>query len=168
LRSFTVLPDTGGADFWVPAVNPGGEIFDPSKSTTYIDLQRNVQISYSSGTVLAKIGTDIVHIGGLKTAKDQTFGIVSNVPSGMPSGGNLGLGFKELSATGTLPVFQKLVEDRLVDAPVFAFSIDKVGIIERYNLALGGTDSNFYYEPFIDVLVSQKVGFFIISPCSDR
>ncbi|CAG8809488.1 5670_t:CDS:1, partial [Racocetra fulgida] len=58
-QNFTVCPDTGSSDLWVPGIQCNSSQcgthnrFDPSKSSTFVQLTSSFSISYGTGTTIS-------------------------------------------------------------------------------------------------------------------
>jgi saccharopepsin len=61
-----------------------------------------------------------------------------------PFNGLMGMGFPELSTSRTVTPFQNLINQKVVDEPIFAFKLNSKGDRHGGQLTLGGTDPNDY------------------------
>jgi len=150
-QTFNVIYDTGSSNLWVPAHNCTNcglkKKYDGSKSSTYVPNGTEFKILYGSGPVSGFLSKDIATCGNA-VAKGQTFAEITDV-SGLGAAfaigkfaGILGLAFKNISVDSITPVFQNLVEQKVVD-PVFSVYLsDEPG--QDGELLLGGINAKHY------------------------
>lgn len=71
--------------------------------------------------------------------------------------GILGMAFPELAVLGLKPVFQQMIDQRLVAQPVFAFWLNRAADEELGGeLTLGGLDENRYVGPITYTPVTRR------------
>jgi saccharopepsin len=58
--------------------------------------------------------------------------------------GILGLGYSSIAVAGVVPPFYRLVEEKLIDEPVFAFYLNDANAGGQGMLSLGGADQSYY------------------------
>lgn len=155
-QNFTVIFDTGSSNLWVPSTEcPKTEDacakhhrYDHTKSTTYVANGEKFNITYGSGSLSGFLSQDTVEVAGI-SVKKQVFAEATNFPPkefvGDKFDGILGMAFPSISVDNVEPVFQNMVDQGLVDKPVFGFYLDrddtgKVG----GELLLGGTDPSHF------------------------
>lgn len=161
-QPFKILFDTGSSDLWVPSsacksvACIGKHQYDAAKSKSYVADGRPIAIQYGTGAMSGVLDEDTVSVAGVHVRK-QKFGEAQELPGqtfvGAPFDGILGMGFQPLTADGETTVFQNMIKQKLVAAPVFSFYLArepsaKVG----GELAFGGVDSayvdgNITYTP---------------------
>ncbi|KAH7911439.1 aspartic peptidase domain-containing protein [Hygrophoropsis aurantiaca] len=110
--------DTGSSDLFLPGPEcgqscAGHTIYDPSHSSTSIDIGKTFSLQYGdNSTVAGEQYNDTVTVMGL-TATSQTFGVAMQYSNGFvrsqfPADGLMGMGFKAIAEYNTNPVFQTL------------------------------------------------------------
>jgi len=150
--TFQVIFDTGSSNLWVPSkqcTNCGllKPKYDHTKSTSYKANGTEFRIEYGSGPVAGFFSEDVVTVGSA-TVKDVLFAEVTDV-SGLGLAfkvgkfdGILGLAWPRISVNGVPTVFQLMVEQGLVDEPVFTFYLTSDGTDGEMDV--GGIDTNHY------------------------
>lgn len=129
-QTFKVVLDTGSSNLWVPSSECGSIAcylhtkYDSSASSTYKKNGTAFDIQYGSGAVSGYISQDDLRIGDL-LIKGQDFGEATSEPGLAFAFGRfdgiLGLGFDRISVNGVVPPFYQMVNQKLIDEPVFAF-----------------------------------------------
>ncbi|PIA19314.1 peptidase A1 [Coemansia reversa NRRL 1564] len=152
-QNFTVTFDTGSANMWIPGVRCTSKAclqhnrYDHDLSSTYKPLNDQFAIQYGTGEVRGFTSQDTVTVGGI-TIKDQPFAETINEDEvfELPDtefDGLFGLAFKSLSSGGLVPPMTKMIEEALVDEPVFAFALSQ-GHRSLGELLLGGYNKLHY------------------------
>jgi len=129
-QEFKVVLDTGSSNLWIPSSDCGSiacylhSKYDHSDSSTYKKNGSDFAIRYGSGSVEGYISKDTVQIGDLKI-KDQLFGEATSEPGLAFAFGRfdgiLGLGYDTISVNGVPPPFYSMLDQGLLDEPVFSF-----------------------------------------------
>jgi len=153
--------DTGSANLWVPNKRPwftSHNIYDHSKSSTYVANGTTFKIQYGSGPVSGYYSKDSFTVGPF-TVKDYTFAEV-DVTSGLGLGyrlgkfdGILGLGWDAISVDGVPTPMNALVASGQLSESVFGFYLANSAPGE---LVFGGVDSKHYTGDFTYVPLSSK------------
>ncbi|GFO09518.1 cathepsin d, partial [Plakobranchus ocellatus] len=193
---FNVIFDTGSTDLWVPSIFCSEKIracqnhhkFDGLSSSTYMPIMKTFNISYTSGIVGGFLSEDRVTVAGI-AVNEQIFGEAvyeSKTFETNFADGILGLGFSALSEFEQPSVFDNMVEEKLVPAPVFSMYISRISDEPKEKesmLTLGGTNPDYYTGDFtfVDVLwadywefkmdavnLANKAGFFCVVGCFAR
>jgi hypothetical protein len=162
-KTFQVMFDTGSSNLWVPSkqcTNCGflKPSYDHSKSSTYVSNGTIFDIQYGSGPVSGFVSQDSVTVGK-PTVKNVLFAEITDV-SGLGLAfkigkfdGILGLAWPSISVLGMPPVFTMMIEQGLVDEPVFSFYLTNDG--SDGEMDLGGVDPNHHtgelsYVPLVE------------------
>jgi len=167
-QPFTVIFDTGSSNLWVPGKNCSfttcwlHKRFDMSKSSSFKADGRQYNVQYGSGPVEGTFGSDSVKVGDIEV-KDQLFAMVTKVSFGplnlaFAAGkfdGLLGLGFKSISQYNIPTPFEAMVEQKLVDEPVFAFYLQE-DTSQMGELVFGGIDKSHYTGELVDVPLTSE------------
>ncbi|KAH8271423.1 hypothetical protein KR018_009784 [Drosophila ironensis] len=151
---FTVLPDTGSSNVWVPGPNCKSKAcrehtrFYPKKSSTFKANGKAFQITYGSGSVTGKLVKDVARVAGL-VAENMTFAITTTEPGTafLKSGfdGILGLGYQSISVDNVLPFILRLCKEDVIDDCAFAICMRGGGTSKRGgSLIIGRTNTTDY------------------------
>ncbi|KAJ4976298.1 hypothetical protein NE237_001404 [Protea cynaroides] len=166
-QNFTVIFDTGSSNLWVPSVQCYFSVacflhakYKSSQSTTYKKNGKPAAIQYGTGAISGFFSEDNVQVGGL-VVKDQEFIEASKEPGitfvVAKFDGILGLGFKEISVGGAVPVWYNMVEQGIVKEPVFSFWMNRnLGEEKGGEIVFGGIDSNHHKGEHVYAPVTQK------------
>uniref|UniRef100_A0A670ZBH9 Progastricsin n=1 Tax=Pseudonaja textilis TaxID=8673 RepID=A0A670ZBH9_PSETE len=153
-QNFMVLFDTGSSNLWVPSVYCQSQpcnnhpLFNPSQSSTYSSNGQTFSMQYGSGSLTGVFGYDTVTIQGIPIT-NQEFGLSETEPGTAflysKFDGILGLAYPSLSAGGATTVMQGMIQENLLDAPVFSFYLSRQPSFQNGGaLILGGVDSSLY------------------------
>lgn len=167
-QKFTVIFDTGSANVWVPGKACGfftcyrHTRYDSSKSKTYKKDGRKYSVQYGSGPVEGFFSSDTVKVGDIEVP-NQLFAEVSKVSFGPLNiayamgkfDGLLGLGFKSISQYQIPTPFETMIDQKLVDEPVFAFYLQQDASVTG-ELVFGGIDKSHFTGDLVNVpLISE-------------
>uniref|UniRef100_A0A6P7FH60 Lysosomal aspartic protease-like n=2 Tax=Diabrotica virgifera virgifera TaxID=50390 RepID=A0A6P7FH60_DIAVI len=170
-QTFKVIFDTGSADLWVPSAQcenntrtPNGcqnhTKYDADKSSTYQENGHSFYIQYGSGSLSGFLSEDSVNVAGVAVEK-QTFAEATyeTAPAFVDStfDGILGLGYPELSSQSVTPVFTNMINQGVLDAPVFSFYLSQTANGDQGELVIGGSDPSKYRGDFTYTEVSKKL-----------
>ncbi|SZF03363.1 unnamed protein product [Blumeria hordei] len=166
-QSFKVVLDTGSSNLWIPSQSCNSiacflhNTYDSSSSQTYHKNGSDFSIQYGSGSLSGFVSRDVVNIGDIEI-KDQLFAEATSEPGLAFAFGRfdgiLGLGYDSISVNRIPPPFYNMIEQNLLDEPVFAFYL---GASEDENsspsvITLGGTDPDHYSGRLIEIPLRRK------------
>ncbi|XP_030769196.1 napsin-A isoform X2 [Rhinopithecus roxellana] len=165
-QNFTVVFDTGSSNLWVPSRRCHffsvpcwlHHRFDPKASSSFQANGTKFAIQYGTGRVDGILSEDKLTIGGIK-GTSVIFGEALWEPGLVFTfahfDGILGLGFPILSVEGVRPPMDVLVEQGLLDKPVFSFYLNRdPEEPDGGELVLGGSDPAHYIPPLTFVPVT--------------
>jgi hypothetical protein len=166
-ETFKVIFDTGSSNLWVPGkackfttcwFHPR---YDETKSKTFEKDGRAFHVQYGSGPVEGTFAKDDVTIGDI-TVKGAVFAEVSTVSFGPLNiafamgkfDGILGLGFKSISQYNIPTAFEMMIDQKLIEEPVFGFYLQGDATKDG-ELSFGGADTSKFtgemqYVPLIN------------------
>jgi saccharopepsin len=152
-QTFKVVLDTGSSNLWVPSQQCGSiacylhQKYDSSSSSTYKSNGSSFEIHYGSGSLSGFVSQDTVTIGDL-TVKKQDFAEATSEPGLAFAFGRfdgiLGLGYDSISVNKIVPPFYNMINQKLVDEPVFAFYLTDTNSGEESEAIFGGIDKDHY------------------------
>ncbi|NXY82737.1 PEPA protein, partial [Alcedo cyanopectus] len=133
-QNFTVIFDTGSSNLWVPSIYchsfscSDHNLFDPSKSSTFIATNDSFSIGYGTGNLSGILGYDTVRVANINVS-NQIFGLSESEPGDffyyVPFDGILGLAFPSIASDGATPVFDNMMAQGLVERNLFSVYLSK-------------------------------------------
>ncbi|KAL6842608.1 hypothetical protein ACP4OV_027452 [Aristida adscensionis] len=166
-QNFTVVFDTGSSNLWVPSAKCFFSLacffhpkYDSRRSSTYKENGTPASIHYGTGAIYGFYSEDQVTVGNL-VVQNQEF-IEATYEHGFTFlaakfDGILGLGFKEISVEGSVPVWYNMVEQGLVKEPVFSFWLNRNANEEDGGeIIFGGADPKHYKGSHTYTRVTRK------------
>merc|ERR1712168_1506083 len=173
-QKFNVTFDTGSSNLWVPSATcPIWELacrthnrYDSKKSSTYKPNGTEFEIHYGSGSMSGFLSTDSHCVAGLCVV-DQTFAESTHEPGlsfvAAKFDGILGMGFPQIAVLDVLPPFNTMIEQGLVEQPVFSFWLNRDPNADLGGeLILGGSDPTFY-EGEMTYIPVEREGYWQIA-----
>ncbi|KAI9722832.1 MAG: Vacuolar protease A [Chrysothrix sp. TS-e1954] len=165
-QEFKVVLDTGSSNLWVPSSECGSiacylhQKYDSSGSETYKKNGSDFAIQYGSGSVKGFISQDTVQIGDLKIKK-QDFGEVTQEPGLAFAFGRfdgiLGLGYDTIAVDQVVPPFYNMINQDLIDEPVFSFYLgDSNTEGDDSEATFGGVDKSHYTGKMTKIPLRRK------------
>ncbi|KAJ4725128.1 putative Aspartic proteinase [Melia azedarach] len=166
-QKFTVIFDTGSSNLWVPSSKCYFSIacyfhskYRSRTSSTYKENGKSADIHYGTGAISGFFSEDHVKVGDL-VVKDQEFIEATREPSltflVAKFDGILGLGFQEISVGNAVPVWYNMVNQGLINEPVFSFWFNRNADEEEGGeIVFGGMDPDHYKGEHTYVPVTRK------------
>ncbi|GFO41560.1 lysosomal aspartic protease [Plakobranchus ocellatus] len=133
---FNVVFDTGSSDLWIPSSRchkrknlacENHNTYDRELSRTYSSVGEYFNVTYHSGSVFGHLSKDIVTIAGMRI-EDQVFGEAiqeSDIFATALPDGILGMGVGTLASSGQPTVFENMIRQGMLPAPVFSFYLSR-------------------------------------------
>jgi len=129
-QTFKVILDTGSSNLWVPSSSCTSiacflhSKYDHSASSSYVENGTEFAIRYGSGSLSGFVSQDKMQIGDL-VLDSQDFAEATKEPGLAFAFGKfdgiLGLGYDTISVNQIVPPFYNMVDQGLLDEPVFSF-----------------------------------------------
>ncbi|KAE8333051.1 aspartic peptidase domain-containing protein [Aspergillus sergii] len=162
-QKFKVVLDTGSANLWVPSSKcktyscKKHKKYKSALSDTYHNNGSEFEIYYGSGGMTGHVSEDIFTIGDLKV-QEQLFGEATKVSgfSNVKADGILGLGFASISVNSIPPPFYNMLDQDLLDEPVFAFYLSDTYKGRASEVTFGGVDEQHYSGEIVKIPLRRK------------
>ena len=165
-QTFKVVLDTGSSNLWVPSTQCNSiacwlhSKYDSSASSTYQKNGSEFSIQYGSGSLSGFVSRDTLRIGDLEI-EGQDFAEATEEPGLAFAFGRfdgiLGLGFDTISVNKIVPPFYNMLNQKLLDEPVFAFYLgdaNKEG--DTSEATFGGVDKDRYNGELVTIPLRRK------------
>jgi len=110
-------------------------------------------VAAADDIAVAAVAAHSAAFGDLKI-QNQGIGLVNISDSCSVFDGIAGFAFQELSMTKSVPVFQQMIDQHLVEQPIFSFHM-KSGSSDGGLMILGGSNSSLYYGPLTYTNVTE-------------
>jgi len=164
-QTFKVVLDTGSSNLWVPSSECGSIAcylhtkYDSSSSSTYEKNGTSFEIRYGSGSLSGFTSKDVMTIGDLKI-KDQVFAEATEEPGLAFAFGRfdgiLGLGYDTISVNKIVPPFYSMIDQGLLDEPVFAFYLGDTNDDGESEAIFGGVNKDHYEGKITEIPLRRK------------
>ncbi|NWV04597.1 CATE protein, partial [Ptilonorhynchus violaceus] len=165
-QNFTVVFDTGSSNLWVPSVYCVSKAcaehtrFQPTQSSTYQVIGTPFSIQYGTGSLTGIIGSDQVVIEGLVVSNQQFAESISEPGKAFLDAafdGILGLAYPSLAVDGVTPVFDNMMDQNLVELPIFSvYMSSNPESSQGGELLFGGFDTSRFTGRLNWVPVTQQ------------
>ena len=165
-QTFKVILDTGSSNLWVPSTKCNSiacylhNKYDSSASSTYKKNGTEFAIRYGSGSLTGFVSQDTMQIGDLKVEKQDFAEATSEPGLAFAFGrfdGILGLGYDSISVNKIVPPFYNMLDQGLLDEPVFAFYLgdtNKEG--DDSEATFGGIDESHFTGELTRIPLRRK------------
>ncbi|KAJ9648881.1 aspartic proteinase precursor [Coniosporium apollinis] len=165
-QDFKVVLDTGSSNLWVPSTECGSiacylhNKYDSSASSTYKKNGTKFEIRYGSGSLSGFVSQDTVQIGDIKI-KHQDFAEATSEPGLAFAFGRfdgiMGLGYDTISVNRIVPPFYNMLDQGLLDEPVFAFYLSDTNDKGAESEAVfGGVNKDHYTGKMTKIPLRRK------------
>jgi saccharopepsin len=154
-QDFKVVLDTGSSNLWVPSQDCNSiacylhSKYDHSSSSTYKKNGSSFEIRYGSGSLSGYVSQDVFRIGDL-TVKHQDFAEATSEPGLAFAFGRfdgiMGLGYDTISVNKIVPPVYNMLDQGLLDEPVFAFYLGDTNNGDAESEATFGGINKDHYE----------------------
>ncbi|KAJ3896005.1 aspartic peptidase A1 [Lentinula edodes] len=163
-QEFKVILDTGSSNLWVPSSKCTSIAcflhakYEATQSSTYKENGTTFSIQYGSGSMEGYVSTDTLTIGDI-SIPHQLFAEATKEPGLAFAFGKfdgiLGLAYDTIAVNHIPPPFYNMVDQKLVDEPVFSF---RLGSSEEDGgeVVFGGVDDNAYTGDITYVPLRRK------------
>lgn len=162
-QEFKVILDTGSSNLWVPGSECSSiacylhSSYNADDSSSYKKNGSEFAIRYGTGSVKGYISQDILQVGDLMVKK-QDFAEATEEPGFTfifsRFDGILGLGYDTISVNHVTPPFYNMINQGLLDEPVFAFYLG--GEKEESEVVFGGVDQSHYTGKMVKIPIRRK------------
>jgi len=167
-QKFKVIFDTGSSNLWIPSSTCGllniacqtHNKYHSKRSSTYVKDGSDFEIRYGSGSMKGFVSIDKVCVAGV-CVDSQSFAEATMEPGiafvAAHFDGILGMGWASISVNHLTTVFDNMVNQQLVDSPVFSFWLNRNQ--EDPNggqMILGGSDDTLYSGEMNYIPLSAK------------
>ncbi|XP_058032667.1 gastricsin-like, partial [Ahaetulla prasina] len=135
-------------------------LFNPNQSSTYSSNGQTFALQYGSGSLTGIFGYDTVTIQGVSIT-NQEFGLSETEPGSnfyyAKFDGILGLAYPSISSGGATTVMQGMIQENLLDAPIFSFYLSRQPSFQDGGLLIfGGIDPSLYTGQINWIPVTQE------------
>ena len=165
-QEFKVVLDTGSSNLWVPSQDCGSiacylhSKYDHSDSSTYKKNGSEFAIQYGSGSLEGYISQDTVRIGDL-VIEHQDFAEATSEPGLAFAFGRfdgiMGLGYDTISVNKIVPPFYNMIDQGLIDEPVFSFYLSDTNDEGAESEAVfGGVNKDHYHGDMVKIPLRRK------------
>jgi saccharopepsin len=165
-QEFKVVLDTGSSNLWVPSTDCNSiacylhSKYDHSSSSTYKKNGTSFEIRYGSGSLSGYVSQDTFQIGDLKVKKQDFAEATSEPGLAFAFGrfdGIMGLGYDTISVNKIVPPFYNMLDQGLLDEPVFAFYLSNADDKSSESEAIfGGVNEDHFTGKLTKIPLRRK------------
>jgi len=165
IQNFNVIFDTGSSNLWINSIDCEDEAclahgrFDYTKSATHGPLDMGMDVQFGTGKIEGQLAHDIVHLGPVKV-RNQVFGEITKETGDVfvhgKFDGILGLSFPSLSASKYTPVFDSVINQKLLGKNCFSFYYSKLPT-QNSAIILGRPRRDLYDGDITFIKVSKQL-----------
>jgi len=133
--------------------------YNSSASSSFKKNGTDFKTKYGNGEVAGFVSQDILTIGDLKIEKqDFAEATRGSDMAFWQFDGTFGLGYDVAAVNRMVPPFYHMIDQRLLDKPVFAFYLGNVskGESDEAELTLGGTNKSHYTGELFELPLRRK------------
>ena len=168
-QKFNVTFDTGSSHLWVPSANCKSiacyvhRKYNSTVSSTYLPNGTEVEIRYASSLVKGILSKDAISVAGAKLT-GVTFLETTEEPgltlAFAKFDGILELGFPSSAVAGVKPIFNEIIDQKVITEPVLSLYLLKDGDEKNGGeIILGGIDKTKYTGDLTYVPVSREASW---------
>ncbi|KAG8132094.1 hypothetical protein E2320_009975 [Naja naja] len=164
---FKVVFDTGSANLWVPSHQclplfsacVSHDRYDSSDSSTYKPNGTEITLLYAQGYIKGFLSQDVVRVADIPIIQLFTEAIIlTNNPFIYARfDGVLGMGYPSQAIDGVIPVFDKIISEKILPEKVFSIYYSRHSDLNTGGeIILGGSDPSYYTGDFHYVGISRE------------
>ncbi|CAD8044662.1 unnamed protein product [Paramecium primaurelia] len=152
-NKFKVIFDTGSANIWLNSArcNDYGcknhKQYDGQKSLTYEHLGYDLDVEFGTGELMGEINADTAYVGNVMIRKQEFAEIVrenGDVFALSDFDGIVGLAYPTMAAYHFNPLFDNIMQQKLLDRNVFSFYFSRQEGSRTSELTLGGWNQDHF------------------------
>ncbi|CAD8132993.1 unnamed protein product [Paramecium octaurelia] len=152
-NKFKVIFDTGSANIWLNSArcNDYGcknhKQYDGQKSLTYEHLGYDLDVEFGTGELMGEINADTAYVGNVQIRKQEFAEIVrenGDVFAYSDFDGIVGLAYPTMAAYHFNPLFDNIMQQKLLDRNVFSFYFSRQENSRTSELTLGGWNQEHF------------------------
>jgi len=163
-QCFDVIFDTGSSNLWINDISCQDEAcklhnrFDHGASSTHKELDMTMDVQFGTGSITGSLAQDTVALGPVKVL-NQVFGEITQENGDVflqgKFDGILGLSFPALSAADYTPVFDNIIQQKLLSKNCFSFYYSKLPV-DTSAVVFGQPNPDFFNGDMVYVQVAKK------------
>lgn len=160
-QDFKVALDTGSSNLWVPSERcnstacAGLGQYNSSASLTYKKNGTGFTIPYKFGPISGYVSQDTFSIGEI-TVDHQDFAEITSGLAFSDIDGVLGLAYSTISVDHVVPPFYNMIEQGLLDAPVFSIYLSVAPDGAGSEAMFGGVNKAHYRGSLTQISVRRQ------------